>query len=188
MATEWIDISVPIYAGMVHWPGIRRSRSPSPPSRPRRRLHGFAPRAGPAHGNVRRCAPPLLERRKGRGFPFTRSDDRSCPRHRDPRGHRDRGEGFGGARDQAGRKDPAQDLQLRALPARAASSCGSTPTSHDPDRARPNASRRPHVPGRREARSGRSPGDGGSMSRRIPFDSRSFPPARSRRTSRASGC
>src|SRR5262249_60097465 len=21
MATEWIDISVPIYAGMVHWPG-----------------------------------------------------------------------------------------------------------------------------------------------------------------------
>ena len=21
MATEWIDVSVPIYAGMVHWPG-----------------------------------------------------------------------------------------------------------------------------------------------------------------------
>jgi len=21
MATEWIDISVPIYEGMVHWPG-----------------------------------------------------------------------------------------------------------------------------------------------------------------------
>jgi arylformamidase len=32
MATEWIDISVPIYAGMVHWPG-------DPPVEISRRMH-----------------------------------------------------------------------------------------------------------------------------------------------------
>lgn len=43
MATKWIGISVPIYAGMVHWPVDQPIEISHPlPSRPRRHLHGFA--------------------------------------------------------------------------------------------------------------------------------------------------